>query len=182
MGVFVGILINEKYIRMCRCNVPRRFVKAFLWFSNCWGKPGIWIVRWSTWGGCTSITSIIIVSDCVNWQRNTRTQINEDSEAFPEERCAYAAVSLWKAIEVDYNHERWDILRASFFQCEVCSLLWRGGIRLCSGVLSAVSVSQWEKQWETYILKTKQFGIIVESLTLRQNAPISIFDSITANS
>ncbi|KAF4116735.1 hypothetical protein G5714_001288 [Onychostoma macrolepis] len=36
----------------------------------------------------------------------TPTQINEDSEAFPEERSAYAAVSLWTTIGADYNHQR----------------------------------------------------------------------------
>lgn len=60
MGVFVGILINEKYLKMCRSNPSRPFVDAFLPFSICWGKPEIWIARWSTWGGYASITSIVI--------------------------------------------------------------------------------------------------------------------------
>ncbi|KAK9979851.1 hypothetical protein ABG768_013259 [Culter alburnus] len=36
----------------------------------------------------------------------TPTQINEDSEALPEERSAYAAVSLWTTIGADHNHQR----------------------------------------------------------------------------
>ncbi|RXN04160.1 bactericidal permeability-increasing -like protein [Labeo rohita] len=37
---------------------------------------------------------------------STPTQINEDSEALPEERSAYAAVSLWTTIGADHNHQR----------------------------------------------------------------------------
>lgn len=54
------------------------------------------------------------ITYCLDWQRITQTQINEDFEGFPEERRAYAAVFLWKAIEADYKHQRWGITLHAF--------------------------------------------------------------------
>lgn len=51
---------------------------------------------------------------CVRGLSSHKTQINEDFEAIPEERSAYAAVSLWTTIGADHNH-RWDIISLHAF-------------------------------------------------------------------
>lgn len=68
-------------------------------------------LRYAACPRCVVIATVRIV--WIEWGSPPSTQINEDSEAIPSERSAYAAVFLWTTIEVDHYHRRWEAHIAS---------------------------------------------------------------------
>lgn len=179
MGVFVGILINEKYLKMCRSNPSRPFVDAFLPFSICWGKPEIWIARWSTWGGYASITSIVI--ERVRLRELTKEHNNPNQWRFWGFSWRKVRICCSVSVERDRSRPQPQAVRhlAYFFlsvRGSLFSVVAWGDFPQQRCAFSSLIFSMGGTVRDINLKTNKQLGIMVDSLPLRQNASfISIF-------